>query len=392
MAVNVKEMARSLSLARKGREEHRFWEDFDQVIKDRKLEEFSVRALFEAFVDGGREAISSWSPRSGGGQSGVTMAQLRESDAVGTDDFHNITGQIVYNRVLEAWNNPEFIADRLCATIPTDFSGEKIAGVGALGDDAESINERDPYPMVGLGEQWVETPETTKRGFIVGLTKEAIFFDRTGQLLMMAGQATEKLRINKEKRVLDTVLGIDSSYKRNGATTAIATYGDNSGSHDWDNLAASNALVDWTDIENDLLLFDGMTDPTNGEPIMVTPRQIVVPTALAMTARRILNATEIRFGDGASSTTQTISSNPVAGIAEILTSAYVKNRTGSASTWFLGDFQKAFAYMENWPITSVQAPTNSEAEFTQDIVMRWKVSERGTAAVIEPRAVVKNTA
>ena len=93
-----------------------------------------------------------------------------------------------------------------------------------------------------------------------------------------------------------------------------------------------------------------------------------------------------------SSTTQTISSNPVAGISEILTSAYVKNRTSSASTWFMGDFTKAFAYMENWPITSVQAPTNSEAEFTKDIVMRWKVSERGVPEVIEPRAVVKNTA
>ena len=31
--------------------------------------------------------------------------------------------------------------------------------------------------------------------------------------------------------------------------------------------------------------------------------------------------------------------------------------------WFYGD-PAAFAYMENWPITVVQAPTNSEAEFT----------------------------
>ena len=37
----------------------------------------------------------------------------------------------------------------------------------------------------------------------------------------------------------------------------------------------------------------------------------------------------------------------------------------------------AFAYMENWPITVVQAPANSEAEFNQDIVARFKASERG---------------
>ena len=59
--------------------------------------------------------------------------------------------------------------------------------------------------------------------------------------------------------------------------------------------------------------------------------------------------------------------------------------------WFLGDFRKAFAYMENWPITVTQAPRGSEAEFSQDIVLRFKASERGAAAVIDPRYVVKCT-
>ena len=59
--------------------------------------------------------------------------------------------------------------------------------------------------------------------------------------------------------------------------------------------------------------------------------------------------------------------------------------------WFFGDFSRAFAYMENWPITVTQAPSNSEAEFTQDIVLRFKASERGAAAVLDPRCVVKST-
>jgi len=33
----------------------------------------------------------------------------------------------------------------------------------------------------------------------------------------------------------------------------------------------------------------------------------------------------------------------------------------------------------------VQAPTNSEAEFSQDIVVRFKASERGVPAIVEPR-------
>ncbi len=59
--------------------------------------------------------------------------------------------------------------------------------------------------------------------------------------------------------------------------------------------------------------------------------------------------------------------------------------------WLLGDFKKAFAYMENWPITVTQAPQNSEAEFTQDIVVRFKASERGAAAVLNPRFIVQST-
>ena len=40
--------------------------------------------------------------------------------------------------------------------------------------------------------------------------------------------------------------------------------------------------------------------------------------------------------------------------------------------------------MENWPITVTQSPPGSEAEFNQDIVVRFKASERGAAAVINP--------
>jgi hypothetical protein len=47
--------------------------------------------------------------------------------------------------------------------------------------------------------------------------------------------------------------------------------------------------------------------------------------------------------------------------------------------WFIGDFRKAFAYMENWPI-----PLDSKTQFRQDIVVRFKASERGAVAVINP--------
>ena len=52
----------------------------------------------------------------------------------------------------------------------------------------------------------------------------------------------------------------------------------------------------------------------------------------------------------------------------------------------------AFAYMENWPITVTQSAPGSDEEFNNDIVVRFKASERGAAAVLNPRYVVKCTA
>jgi hypothetical protein len=70
----------------------------------------------------------------------------------------------------------------------------------------------------------------------------------------------------------------------------------------------------------------------------------------------------------------------------------VKARSSSASTWFAGDFKGAFAYMQNWPAQSSQAPVNSHDEFHRDVAQQWKITERGAPAVREPRKVVKCTA
>lgn len=377
---------RLLEAARRDRTPQRYFDDLREALESKayRPSDFRIRALFEAFVDDGHEAIESWNPGSGDPKSGV---QLLEA-GVTTGAFANIMGQIVYTEVMTAFDDPVFLAPRLARNVPTKFNGEKIPGIGRMGDEAETVPEGHAYPTAGFTEEWIATPATTKRGFIVPVTKEAIFFDRTGLVLERAREVSQWLAVNKEKRVMDAATGQTNQYRKNDGA-AIATYGDSSGAHDWDNLAASNGLVDWTDIENARLLFDGLVDPNTGEPIIVTGNDVLVPSALNYTAKRIFDATEFRYVD----THTTLSRNPLAGEPlNILSNAYVKARTSSASTWFIGDFMNAFWYMENWPITSVEAPPNSELEFSADIVARYKVSERGAIASREPRRVIKCTA
>lgn len=371
--------------------------------------DFSIRDLFENLVRDshgdrcGRELIRSWRDNNGGIGEGYSVTALAEAAGpVEKSAFSNITGQIVYNEVMDAWNQPAYLADSLVTNVPTAFlDGERIPGISVVGDDAEVVGESEPYPYSGLSEQYVDTPAPAKRGHIVSLTREAIISDRTGTLRQRANTVANSLRVNKEKRVLDTALGITTSWRRNGST-ATGTYLDSTTKpHDFDNLAASNGLVDWKQVETALLLFDGMTDPDTGEPIVVMPTQMIVPSGLKKTADRILFATGVvtrsgvalAAGDPDEADRETVSNNPLAGDSlTVGSNAFVASRVGNSTTWFIGDFPRAFRYMEVWPITTVQAPTNSEMEFTRDIVEQYKVSEYGVPAVVEPRYVAKCTA
>ena len=357
------------------------------AAKELRPEDFSVRELAEAFM--GIEWVRNLDPRR-------NTVVLEAGDGVDSTAFSNITGQLVFSKIMDAYANPAFWASGVVQTIPTRLNGEKIPGIGRIKDETPTVQEGMPYENFGFSEDYIETPATTKRGFIVPVTKEAIFFDRTGLILNRAAEVGEVLGLNKEKRLLDVILGVTAAYKWKG--TSYSTYVDTP----WDN-ALTDVLTDWTDIDAAEQLFTAMTDPNTGEPILINQAAmtLVVMPDLRHAARRILNATQLMYGIPSSASVQTITQAPnsISPYALQDNTALAKARlvasgvaaSDAAKYWFLGDFRKAFAYMENWPITVTQAPSNSEAEFTQDIVARFKVSERGVAAVMDPRFVVRST-
>lgn len=360
-----------------------------------KPTDFSLRALAEHAVPDGAEWVRSLAP-------GNESLLLESGGAVDTTQFANITGQIVYNRVMEASQQDDFVFSRLIPTIPTQFSGERIAGISGIGDESESVAEGALYPLAGVNEDYIDTPQTTKRGVIVPVTKEAIFFDRTGLVLRRAAQVGEWLGYNKEVRLVNAVIDENVTahrYKWRGTT--IATYDNNSGTHSWDNLQSSTSLVDHTDIDACEQLLAAMTDPNTGTPMAMMADTLICSPSLRATAHIALNATMVALQAGGFATSgnlyQTSGASPLgktpySGSYQIVSSRILHAQLGTKTTWFLGKPTAAFAYMENWGIQVSQAPSNSEAEFTQDIVLRFKASERGAVATIEPRYMVKATA
>ncbi len=173
-----------------------FYADLQESLSSgaMKPEAFSIRELLEEFVVDsntgqpvGREIVDSWNPRHGG-NGGENLTRLFEAGAVQYSDFSNITGQIIYNQILAAYEQEDFAFTKMIPTTPTPFNGERIAGIGDIGNEAEVVPESKPYPTVGVNEDWIDTPVTTKRGMILPLTKEAAFFDRTGVLLQRANK------------------------------------------------------------------------------------------------------------------------------------------------------------------------------------------------------------
>jgi hypothetical protein len=334
--------------------------------------------------------------------------------AVDASAFAGITGQLLINRVLSAFTAEEFVVSRLIPTIPTSLNGERIPGAALPrdpGEDFVEAAEMDELHYVGFSEEYIQTPPTTKRQLGIAVTKEAIFFDRTGLVLDRASYVGTLLGLRKEKNLIAVLIGAVNTFqeKREGDSAAVSlkTYYAADDNGRWINHLDGNPLNDWTNINASEQAFSQITDPNTGEPIILPARRVLIaPQIQFLALNQLMVASNVwKLTQGGTSPTagqagvNTIGPNPILNLdITVATSRQLykqiqllldSSASEAAGYWWYGD-PAAFAYMENWPITVVQAPTNSEAEFTQDIVVRFKASERGTPAVIEPRRIQRN--
>lgn len=390
-------------------ESYQKWPDkadglLEEAIKEKELDvsNFSFLGLFEACFGWGEvEACRKDKSRL------VTRDVYEHAGAVSTANFQAIIRQIVYNMALPGYESEGYPFSELIPERQSQFQNELVAGMSNVGpgNDAEwKTPEGEPYNEAGFGPDWVNLAKTEKRGKIVSLTREILFFDRTGLVMERARGVAEGLRANREIRAIDAV--IDENGGAKSATqgghryhwmgNSIATYGDSSGNHNWDNLVASNGLVDWSDIDAVEQAFAGMTDPFTGEPIVLDQTYIISTWQLRQTVNRILTATQLALYTPGFATsanpTQTMFANPYQNVVKHLTSRRLAGRLATDTDWFYGNPAKAIVYVQHFPFQVLQGPPNSEVEFERDIVARFRADEMGNYSVINPRFLVKSTA
>lgn len=311
--------------------------------------------------------------------------------------FTNIMGKILLDGVMAGFTYEPMIGDSLFEVFTDRDDGGRWGAIEDMADEAMEVKEGEEFPSTKVSEDYVDTPHSKKRGLKIGVTKEMLHFDKTGQVRRVAMQVGQRVAINRENRMLRTFIGYINPYNRKSAGYAL-TY---QSSGDRTNSLTGKELVDWTDLDE---VYQAFADYKgyNGEPIEVTPKQLVVMPAKSATARRILEATQVRHTTASS--IETLSSTPVNTNLEVLSSSRLyqliqqgwvdsdfEGTTHAAVSaadagkwWFVGDFKKTFKYRTIFPLQTITAGPEHPDNFGRDVILQARASERGVPFVVDP--------
>jgi hypothetical protein len=368
--------------------------------------EFSLRGLAEAIM--GHDFVEEYyHPNSGFNFTSIREAAIDPSAFININTFNLATAGLINAEIMERFNQPQFIGRNLVRVVPTKMNGQKLISVARMPSASKAAKGRLPgetHAEIGFGDAYQTTPQTVEQALKCSLTREAVFFDITGQVMDEAGAVGEELAYGQEKDIADEVLGVTNTYNRNG--TSYNTYQTSSPYVN----DQSNEFLDYNDLDQSRLLFVGMTDPETGKEILVEGTTLLVMPAKEVLVRQQMMAPTVQIGSQNTAANfpgvWTVGGNPISRIANytiITMSAIWKNRatasdglglsSGDADKlWFNGDFQRAFYWMENWPLTPWMASADELVMKDRGLIAVFGCNYRGKMYTREPRYVVRNRA
>jgi hypothetical protein len=244
-------------------------------------------------------------------------------------------------------------------------------------------------------------------GRMISVTREAIFNDRTGQLLEQArmigqlgGQHRAKMIIQtlevRPRTAFKEVTSKAFTYK--GTSYADTSFYNATNHTAIDgrtniNLKTSNALADYTDVQNALDLFTDMKTPS-GHELTVVPTLVIVHEKLATKAFQIFNTDQFAMvgqgKDEAALISHSINPFGPNGLKkfQVYSSRYINTST----TWYIGDPKRQLKWLWVWRPATASLASSAEKAFTNNIVTTYKFSYHGGAGQSDYTYLVKNTA
>src|SRR5260370_39563808 len=103
---------------------------------------------------------------------------METGGAVDVSAFPNITGQNLFNKILEGWSLAPMIGDMLVETVPTVLDGEKLPFISQPLTEGGKVDPGQPYEEHGLAEEVIQTRPLNNSGALLSIHKLTIFYDR----------------------------------------------------------------------------------------------------------------------------------------------------------------------------------------------------------------------
>ena len=352
----------------------------------------SFRGLLEACLQEAGYPEVPW------GDNKSDTEELRE--AVGASSFPNITKYIISNEIIPPYEVRKQKLEPLYSEGTSSRSDvERIAGFTAK-EGLEYVPEQGTVQYTDFHEKYVEV-RLGKFQRAMGLSKEAIYNDNTGQIIDRASNVGNAFGEQLEEFLIQTIEMRPRSLLAWETTTNLqaanfegtSVTNTNFYSTDHSSLAYmglqtnSNKLTSAlsTDgLKDAYLLFPEMTDE-EGTKIAVEPKTILVHPAKAMIAWQLTrsigqydtsNNAKNPWGPGGMNT------------FNVVVSSFINTNTD----WYMGDFKKQVKLLYWEKPNVISQGKDSNQSFTNDIVMAWRASVGMGAAHADYRFIAYSDA
>lgn len=263
-------------------------------------------ALYEAVVTGSRPEH-----------------HLRE--ALTTDDFPILFGDVLSRSLLAGYNEQTYTWANYAERRPVrDLREIRLVMVDGGATRLERVGQRAPYPESDIAESDARV-RPYKYGRTFDVSMEMLINDDLG---VFSNSGTMQ-RFGRGARRTEEWVATNLFVDANGPHASVYTAGNN-------NIVTGNPALTRTALQTALTVLSEQTD-ADGEPIIIEAVELVVPTALELTAREILDTREYRIVDGAGNT-QILTGNGVSANLRLNVNHYISRVASSANgatSWFL---------------------------------------------------------
>jgi len=361
-------------------------QEIDGLIAEGAVQpqDFSLRELFEEVVDPDRRLDRSTDPQ--------VIAEAISSSA-----FPVITNTLLFRATMPEYEtNSGLVDDLVTEDNASKTNSEDIAGMTDL-EGPELRPEQMAYTETTFGEKNIRI-FTADFGRLISLTREAIFDDRTGEMLRRARRIGKKGGQHRTKMVIETIeMAARTAFGE--ANTRAFTYGGTAITQALFYNATTHTTIDGqlnpntvpdalgtAGLNSALLLFDDMVD-VQGDEILVEPRILLVPGALRMTSWQLLSS-PMQF-DTANRAQNFFGPGGPGGAGLVPRVSVFLSDSGR---YFIGDFKEQLLWLWVWKPATAAAARDSRLAFENQIVSRFRFNYAGGVGHQDYRNIVRGGA